>query len=290
MRVLTVLFLLLGILNFCFGQGRNLPIDSLVHISVDSIVVYDDPYVITNGEIEYYGFSPVWLKGFCSTNIPTFFKRDASKAMPYVHHSLDIEEFGLQQFYDKWVPNPNINLAIYILGDIYFHDKINKDMYIMSPIWAAPFNYPVRISQLDTTKLGGNHRVKLDSCDTYYPFYQNDHGAFLFYKYEDGVFKKCRDSYLYEVLRWDLKASGGMFSSAKGFITMVNRQKTYTRSRLVNGHRIFETVKNTPDGPVVVGENDGKAWVTRYWWAIAIGLAVVGLLGFVVFRRRNKEK
>jgi|GEM_PF-4536919 len=290
MKLLIILILLFSSLNLCFGGDRNIPIDSLTHIAIDSIICYDDPYVITNGKIEELGFSPVWLNGFCSTNIPTFYDRNASKAMPYIHNSLDIEETALQKFYDEWVPKPDQNndFSIFILGDIYFHNITTNEKYIKSPIWAVPFNQPVRISQLDTTKLGGHNSTKLDSNDVYFSFYQNDHGAFLFYKYENGVYKKCRDSYLYEVLSWDLKASGGMFSSAKGFITTVKNQKTYTRSRLVNGHRIFETVKNMPNGPVVVRENDGKAWSQQYWWAIAGGLLALVALSYFILRRRKK--
>lgn len=292
MKVRTILFLLFGTLNFCFGRGRNLPIDSLAHISIDSIVVYDDPYIITNGEIEDHGFSPVWLKGFCSTSIPTYFYKKAKDGLQYVHSSINVSEESLQEFYNKWVPkpDPNIDLTRYILGDIYFHDKSSNEKYIYCPAWGGRYNLPVRLSQLDTAKLGGRNRNKLDNSDAYYPFYRDDHGTYFLYKYEDGVYKKCDGLFLYGVLKWDTQASGGTFSSAKGLIKLVDRQKTYTRSRLENRHRIFETVKNTPKGPVVVGENDGKAWVTRYWWAIAIGLAIVGLLGFVVFRRRNKEK
>ena len=288
MKLLIFLILLFSSLNICFGMDRNLPIDSLELIVIDSIVVYDDPYLFKNGEIEDYGFSPVWINGFCSTNNPAFFNRDAIKAMDYVHQSLNIEASILQIYYDEWTPNPKVNLAIYVLGDIYFQDEVSKDKYIVSPIWAAPFNHPVRISQLDINKLGGVHRSKLDSCDTFYPFYQNDHGAFLFYKYENGVYKKCRDSHLYEVLKWELKASGGMFSSAKGFLQLIERQETYIRSRLENGRRIFETVKNTPNGPVVVGGNDGKTWFSRYWWTIAIGLAALAVLAYLVLSKRKK--
>lgn len=257
MKVQTILFLLFGSVSLCSGQVRNLPIDSLSHIVVDSIVVYDDPYIVTNGEIEKLGFSPVWLKGFCSTSIPTYFNRKAKDGLQYIHNSIKVSEESLQEFYNKWVPkpDPSIDLTTYILGDIFFHDKSSNEKYIYSPAWRARYNSPVRLSRLDVAKLGELNRDKLDSTDAFFPFYRDDHGTYFFYKYEDDVYKKCFDLILVEVLKWDLK-SFSVYSSAKDIINLAGRQKTYVRSRLSNGKRIFEIVKNTPNGSVVVSNQN----------------------------------
>lgn len=294
MKLLTLTLLILAFISG-YSQKRNLPIDSISHIQIDSIVFYDDPYVISNTVHENNGFKPVWQLAYDATANPLSFGKDAKKAMLYLHESLGIEESGLQNFYNNWIPkpDPNIDLTWYALGDIYFTDKNSQIHYIYSPAWGARYNLPVRLSELDTAKLGVLDRDELDSSDMYYPFYRDDHGTYSLYVYEDNIYKDYKALELYDILKWNHKSSGGTFSSAKGFIKLVDRQETYIRSRLINGNRIFETVKNTPNGPVVVGEKDDekdKAGEQSYWWMIVIGLVAVALLGYVVFKRRKKEK
>ena len=253
MKYLFIILLLSILTNFCSAQERNLPIYSLSHITIDSVVMYDDPFKVTNGELENKGYSPVWLNAFCATAVPTFFDRDAKKALLYIHKSFNLDEAALQSFYDNWVPNPilDIDITIYILGDIYFHDNINNERYIYTPMWGTRYDLPVRLSALDTAFLGTPNKSQLDSIDVFFPFYRNDHKAWFFYILENGVYKKCKDLLLYDVLKWNMK-DFSIQSSAKELIEIIYSQKNYARSRLENGHRVFETVMNTPKGPVVV--------------------------------------
>lgn len=287
---LTIVTIFLFVFSVCYGKERNLPIDSISHIQIDSIVFYDEPYIISNAVHENNGFKPVWIRAYDAVSNPLAFERDAKKAMPYLHESIGKSELEVQNFFNKWIPKPDpkIDLTWYVLSEIFFTDKITQVHYIYVPAWGARYNLPVWLSQLDTTKLGGYHHSELDSSDIYYPFYRDDHGTYSFYIFEDSTYKNCDGLLMYNVLKWNMQANGGMFKSAKGIIALINRQKTYTRSRLVNGHRIFETVKNTPNGPVVVRENDGKAWSQQYWWAIAGGLAALALLAYFILIRRKK--
>ncbi|MBS2210451.1 hypothetical protein KEM09_03515 [Carboxylicivirga mesophila] len=290
MKFKFTVILFLVILKWSYCQSRNLPIESIPHISIDSIFLYDDPYIITNGVIEDYSYSPVWLEAFCAITIPTYFNRNVEGAIPYLHSSLEVTKSALQKHYSNW--HPSNGLVIYILGDIYFHDIVTNDKYIKTPIWVTDFNHPVCLSLLDTAKLGQpRNSTEIDSCDAYSQFYQNDHGAFFFYKYESHKYKKCRERYLYEVLKWDINAPGGMYKSLKGFIELIEKQDTFTRSRVVNDKRIFETVNNTPDGPVVVKPNDEKKetnskMLIDYWWALLFG-AVLVILVVLLMRKRK---
>jgi len=73
------------------------------------------------------------------------------------------------------------------------------------------------------------------------------------YIYEDNLLKLANQPYVFdEVLKSKSVIWRGLIF--KDFSVLLANASTYTRSRLVNGHRIFETVKNTPNGPVVVGE------------------------------------
>lgn len=265
----------------------NLPIDSIPNIVIDSIIFYDDPFVITEDKIESKGNSPVWIKGFCSTSLPTFFDLDAKKGIKYIHSSIAATEIDLQDFYNKWKPNDK--LTRYMLGDIYFHDNKTNKRYIWTISWAMLNNNSVRLSNLDLSKF----RNRNCENDKYELFYKNDYSSFYFYVKENGVYKKCNDLYLFEVLNWDIRSKGGTFKSGRKFIEFVSRQKKYIRSRIVNSKRIFETVKNTPNGKVVVpikNKNINKVTLQRekdYKWYIVVGLfLILGLL--LILRKRRK--
>lgn len=290
MRKFVLIFYIFVLCCSAIGRGHNIPIDSVTHIQIDSIIVYDTPYVICNAEHENNGFKPVWNKAYDATSNPHLFHHKAHNAMPYLHKSLEIEENKLQKFYDTWVqqPDSSIDLTWYVLGDIYFHDK--ESSYIYSPAWGARYNIPVQLSDLNIDNLGLIDRSELDTCDMYYPFYRDDHGTFSFYILEDGNYKDCKASMIYDILQWDIKALDGTFGNAKRFLEFIKRQKTYTRSRIENGQRIFETIKNTPDGPVVVKQVDDNEtpdnWLYKYWWVLA-AIVLFGLLVIALKRKRS---
>ncbi|MBS2210452.1 hypothetical protein KEM09_03520 [Carboxylicivirga mesophila] len=244
---ITLLFYLI-INSISYAREYNHAIDSLSHIRIDSIILFDDPYIICNAEHEKKGFVPVWRKAYDATSVPTPFNRNADEGIKFLHSSLNVDISELQDFYNTWVPkpDPNIDLTWYVLGDIYFYDEITEKNYIFSPAWGGSYHLPVRLSQLDINQLGLVHKSKLDTCDYYYPFYRDDHGTYSFYIEEGKVVRKCDALLLYEICRWKPEGVGGSFSSFKGFLELIRRQDFYIRSRVENGKRIFETVNNPP--------------------------------------------
>lgn len=291
LKLTLLLFLIVN--SISYAREYNHAIDSLSNIRIDSIILFDDPYIICNAEHEKSGFVPIWSKAYDAAGVPISFKRNAYEGVKYLHSSLNIEINELQEFYDTWVPKPDptIDLTWYVLGDIYFYDRITKKNYIYSPAWGCRYNLPVRLSQLDVNQLGLVDESELDTCDLYYPFYRDDHGTYSFYIEEGQIFKKCDALLLYDICNWKPKGKGGTFSSAKGFLKLLERQDSYIRSRIVDGKRIFETVKNTPEGPVVVrNQNDTgdetSCWIVRYWWAIMGSILLIIFL--LVFLKRNK--
>lgn len=260
MKFRIPLLLLVVTTNFAFAQTRNVAVDSLEHIKIDSIVFYDDPYIISNAIHENKGFIPSWKNAFDASSNPLTFERNAKKAMPYMHNSLNASESDLQKFYNTWIQQPDttIELTTYILCDIYFTDLSSQIHYIYSPAWGERYDLPVRLSELDTSKLGLVYRNELNISDAYYRFYRDDHGTYEFFIFEDNVYKKCDALLLYNILKWDFKSLSGTFNSAKGLINFINRQECYIRSRTEDNQRIFERVKNTSNGLEILNDINSK--------------------------------
>ena len=236
---------------------------------IDSFVYYVNPFIT-----DYYvpiekEFTPPWLPAHLIKNRPDLYDNYNDLLREYSHIGVSrdtIINHKIRRSLTEYLDHekklyPEKPLFGYTIGEIWFTDiKTNVQIISLSHRYAHS-EKPLQINF-------SNDSLKNTSmiCQLYY--FENDT-------------LKIISSSLYDSLELDKYS----FWKTTDFIKIMSEVPFYTRSIVKNGHRIFETVKNTPNGPVVVGN---QAWYLRYWWAIAAGLIIIVLLVFLI-RRKSKK-
>jgi len=264
--------------------------DKADHLKVDSIIYYQNPLVLKYDTIQEKNTIPVWFPAYCAEKNPFFFRNYLKEAPAYFQNRLQITDSILKKSLDIYnqysleeiKPEP----YNYIFAEIWLTSK-ETDQKVILVISNRILHYIPKMDydNLDTTLLGKGQPYFESNPDVYHEIYSGFTNTYCFI-YEDSLWKFADQMY---VIKEIVNKNGVIYyGGIKSFKQFIKRADSYTRGRIVNGHRIFETVKNTPNGPVVVGENDGKAWCQRYWWAITGCLAALALLAYFILRRRKK--
>ncbi len=264
------------------GGKTEVYLDKLPDIKIEKLVFYQNPLFIEYEKLTD-DYVPEWYPAYCANGYFAYFKDYAHEAVKYFHSISGItteqlsipikvikeKSLTLQDLY----PNP----YEYMFGEIWFTYQETKERIVLVMGYVPP-------SKVDNVNFGDINSTGKISSDNPFKDLGNITMPFI---YEDNLLKLANQPYVFDEV---LKSKSVIWKGVvfDDFSVLLKNASTYTRSRLVNGHRIFETVKNTPNGPVVVGGSEGKAWYQRYWWAIAGGLLALVALSYFILRRRKK--
>lgn len=295
LKVLITLFLIL----FFFGniaclQAQYASTDSLKEIvfldrygeiEIENVVFYQNPLYLEYKNITD-DYTPEWYNAYSANGHFDYFKDYPNEAVKYFHSisGVTVEQLTkpLQIISEKHLslheiyPNP----YEYIYGEIWFVYKKTKQNIVLVMGCVVE-------NKLDNIEFDGDVSLT-EGKQSNNPF-KNRFNYEQPYIYEDNTLKRANQSYVFnEVLQSDkIIWKGTSFSE---FTTLLANAKSYTRSRLENGQRIFETIKNTPDGPVVIKQGGVEKapdnWFYNYWWAL-IAIVLFGLLIIVLKRKRS---
>ena len=230
------------------GDKTKVYLDKLPDIKIEKLVFYQNPLFIEYEKLTD-AYIPEWYPAYCANGYFAYFKDYAHEAVKYFHSisGITTEQLSkpIQLIKEKGLtlqdlyPNP----YEYMFGEIWFTCPKTNEKIVLVMGYVPP-------SKVDNVSFGDiNSTSKISSNN---PF--KDLGSITVpYIYEDNLLKLANQPYVFdEVLKSKSVIWRGLIF--KDFSVLLANASTYTRSRLVNGHRIFETVKNTPNGPVVVGE------------------------------------
>ena len=264
--------------------------DKVDYLSVDSVIYYQNPLVLRYDTIQEETTIPIWFLAHCADKNPFFFRNYLKEAPKYFHsmfQDIDSELKRKLDIFNKYTLEEIQPVPYnYVFAELWLTNKETNQKVIL--VISNQILHPIHdmdYDNLDTTLLGKLPHYFETNPNRYQEIYSGWTNTCC-YIYEDSLWKYASQKYvLNELVNKGEKIYYGGIKSFKYFI---ERADSYTRGRIVNGRRIFETVKNTPNGPVVVSKNGGKAWYQRYWWAIAGSLAALALLAYLVLGRKKK--
>ena len=230
------------------NTGEEVYLDKLPDIKIEKLIFYQNPLFVEYGKLAD-NYTPEWYPAFCANGYYDYFKDNPYNAVKYYHSISGFTKEKLSESIQNVIggkysrqdlyPNP----YEYIFGEIWFiYKKTNERIGIV-------------MGYLPPNKIN-NFKFKTDQCEnkdiSNFPFINMANYVQPFI-YEDDLLKRADPPYVFnKVLKnKELIIKGMTFES---FSVLLKNAPTYVRSRLINDKRIFETVKNTPNGPVVVNQ------------------------------------
>lgn len=267
MKNYKIYFILLILLPISLLAQSNSKItriyyDKLPHIKIDKIVYYETPYTIVRSKPVETIYKPNWYWGYCAGFNPLAFENFVKEAN--IHYALDNQtpEVELEKFEQQFNTLKEEQFEVpydYHYGDIYFTDKKTKKQYLMTMSYRFIKEFQnLDFSKLDTLKF--KHPKVLEKGKNFKELSVNEAIVYLpttstYYTLENGTYKLGN---LVNIVT-NVLGEGNSKSFFKGnrfdeFCVMLRRVPNYIRSRVENGQRFFETVKQTPNGIVVIGK------------------------------------
>lgn len=268
-RINKLLFNLLIVLPL-FAIGQSSPnskirksYDKLDNIKIDKVVYYESPYtMIAHKPIETTYF-PSWYWGYCAKNYPLAFKNYVAEANSFMLSPEPFSETRLKAYETKFKnlkPEDFPMPYVYCYGEIYFTDKKTKKQYLA--LLAYVFekeNHNMDFSKIDIQKFkvpkDWRYKNSKAESDVFVQVYDAPTVTNYFVLDKDGVYKEGDNV----EIRKNVVQNGNSNiiigeNRMDHFVDMLKRAPKYIRSWIENGERFFETVKQTPNGIVVIGK------------------------------------
>lgn len=237
-------------------------LDKISHIKIDKIVYYETPYATVRNKPLETTYKPDWYWAYCASSYPLAFNNFAKEANKYFASDFQQSEIELQNYEKDFKEMREDQFETpyeYHYGDIYFTDKKSNKQYLMT----LTYRFIKEFQNLDFVKLDTlrfkNPKV-LDRGKSFKELNPNEAIIYLpttssYYTLEDGIYKAADIVNIHK----NVLGEGNTKSFIKGkkfgeFNTMLRRASNYIRSRIESGDRVFETVKQTPKGIVVIGK------------------------------------
>lgn len=275
--------------------------DKLEHINLDKIMYYENPYTIKYHKPESTNYKPKWYWGYCAMYYPLAFDDYSKHADSFLlsNNDTQISEEKLLSYLDKFKQMKKEEFKMpfeYYYGELYFtHKKTNKQYLLLLSYRVEQEIIDFSLDKLDTLKFKIN-KIEREKNNLQIPFADvYDLPTFSkFFVLDKGVYKLENTNDIYNnVVRYgdeNLFMKGLKFDQ---FNNMLKRTDNYVRSKIVDGNRIVDTVKHTPNGVVIVGNktivSNSKTIETKNSWSLIVVLGVLFfiILGVFLFLRKK---
>lgn len=267
-KINKLLFKLLIVLPiFAIGQSSSnskirKSYDKLDNIKIDKVVYYESPYtMIAHRPIET-AYLPSWYWGYCANNYPLAFKNYPVEAKSFMFSSISDSETKLKAYEAKF---KNLKLEdfpmpyVYCYGEIYFTDKKTQKQYLVVLSYKFEKESPnMEFSKIDIQKFKVPKDMRFKNSKTKSDAFTRVYDAPTVFNYfvldKDGVYKEGDnveiDKNVVQNGNSNIIIGENRFDH---FLDMLKRAPNYIRSYIVNGERIFETNKQTPNGIISIG-------------------------------------
>jgi hypothetical protein len=257
----------INILLICFGAATSYAqnkvihakqlvsaqFDTLSHIKIDKIVFYQHPIYTKYITLTDTSYIPAWYKAYHAANNSEEYEDRIDDILPLFHSSAGVnKEKVISVINDEKTKGHTKAYQMYphkyYFGEIWFtYLKTGEKMMALLDYTSQAF-LPALDLNLPIQKQNWTIEECLDKDKT-------KSGSLLFFIQENGITKYANPSYVYtQVVQRNnsYAALGGLME----FKDMLYRVPTYIRSTIKDGKRIFETIENTPNGPVVKSVSD----------------------------------
>lgn len=308
----TIFYFLVCLL---FGIQANAQIetkyyDELDHIRIDSIVYYEIPYKTVSNKPTENDYKPVWYWGYCALNYPLAFNNYIKEANKFIAKDVQHSEIELEEYYDTFKKMKPEDFRVshnYYFGEVYFTHLDDNKHYLM----ILSYNYideipNMDLKNVDTTTYDVKRQTKIDPLDIN-TLLRALPTAKKYYELEDGIYKSGNTLNISN----DVMKKGDKNLYFEGnridkFQKILRRTQNYTRSRIIEGKRIFEKVEHSPNGIKILKtwnhnvekvnnkeknsetiENFKNKKSNSWIWYVIIGIVLLTLL-FIIIRKKNR--
>ena len=240
-------FALFGFIQTVNSQSnyKEIPLDSVGGVIIEKLIYYKQPLEIKKNIFIDDGFLPIWFDAYRITSDDGYYKNKPEEALKLYQkrNGMSIQRIirstsdttiqnRKKRYFSKFPMN-------YIYGEIWFTfiSTGEKIILTLNTIKEKEYAFP---KFKDPSKFNDE---MIDSLEI--------HNSPKMYIYEDGIYKVGDQVYLFE----KLENGKTIDYTLKGFKGILYRTPSYIRSVKKDGKRIFETVQNTPSGPVVTNTN-----------------------------------
>lgn len=268
-RINKLLFKLLIVLPIiAIGQSSPNPMiikpyDKLDNIKIDKVVYYESPYtMIAHKPIETTYF-PSWYWGYCAKNYPLAFKDYTAEANSFMLPPKSFSESELKAYETKFKslkPEDFPMPYVYYYSEIYFTDKKSQKQYLALLTYEFEKESPkMEFNKIDIQKFkvpkDWRYKNSKAESDVFVQVYDAPTVTSYYVLDKDGVYKGGDTAEIHEnILKNGNKNIMVGENRLDHFLDMLKRAPNYIRSWIENGERFFETVKQTPNGIVVIGK------------------------------------
>lgn len=268
-RINKLLFKLVIVLPiFAIGQSSPNSIirksyDKLDNIKIDRVVYYESPYTMIAHKPIETTYLPSWYWGYCATNYPLAFKNYAAEANAFMLPPKSFSETKLKEYETRFKnlkPKDFPMPYVYCYSEIYFTDKKTQKQYLAVLAYIFEKESPnMEFNKIDIQKFkvpkDWRYKNSKAESDVFVQVYDAPTVTNYYVLDKDGVYKEGDNV---EIRKNVVQNGNSNIMIAENrldhFQDMLKRAPKYIRSYIENGERIFETVKQTPNGIIVIGK------------------------------------
>ena len=220
------------------------------NIVVEKRVLYQIPYCLEYcNTIEPY--VPEWYPAYCANGYWDYFDNYARDAVKYFYSKMNISSEQLAQHVESVKPT--------LEGKTPFEKYSGRYQYYYGEIWLRVKSTNERIvllmgyqdQQMERKKDASFAKIEDNGSITFSNPFKGQGNATIHFIFEDNILKFLRYSIYQE--KTGNKRMGTSFSD---FTDSLKVSSNYVLSTIKDGKRIFETIENTPNGPVVKSVSD----------------------------------
>lgn len=244
------------------SNGKNLKkidIDSLSNMTIEKIIFYKVPI-----ELEYYSLTdctyiPKWYNAFCANHNMDYFSDYPNEAIKYMSKSMGLNKDVLRSHYDNILSQGGIKEVI---KKVCLTDPYLKYNYIYSEFWIKQKDTDLQYIYIQG--IYSDKRIpKLIFDKSLKPI--NSHNELT-----DSIKNQTRLTEIFVIENDTVKLvnqeqtlvhtlTNGRFDFASNlseFKNILYRTQMFIQSNIVNGKRVFETMKKGKTGHQKIKESD----------------------------------
>lgn len=245
LKILSFLFLIFcaSYANAQASKYKKTPLDSLTNISIIKLIYYQEPLYFKKGNLTNKSYLPDWYEAECVISNISDVK--ASEKAKYFSKKLGVKVADLEKL-DKDTTTINSRKRQF--------DKWPSKIYYGEVLLTINKTGQQVILVLNTLKEKEFENLKFNSPTNNNYEAINANGSYYeptVFIYEEGILKAADQ---FEIMSQftNSRSEMGCFG-LESFQDLLFRSKSYVRSTIKNGKRIFETVENITNGMKISG-------------------------------------
>jgi len=230
----------------------SVSIDTLTYLKIDKLIFYQDPLEFKYGSIVESSYMPEWYKAYCANSNYEYFKNYPQEAVHFFHSKSGVTEEKLAEHMKNTEAKGGLKKSMELLPYSYFFGEIwltylktgeqiviTQSYDLEKQIPNVKFNQPIKAKNERNEKVD-SLKSKLIGINAYI--------------LEDKLLKRANQRDVIDQMI--LNSSYFYAANITSFKDMLYRSPQYIRSVIVDGKRVFETIKNTKDGSNVISTSD----------------------------------